>query len=142
MLALLRCLPPASPALLADIILAHPELAAAFQRVMRRKDELGEPLFVAGAEEFKSLWRNARQAFVDLLRPTGAPRFGVIIDETQKITDCVERTKLEYFMEGWYGWQQSPGTQFVRMDIASSHGAYGRHGGPAPVHVVGLCDCA
>jgi hypothetical protein len=50
-------------------------------------------------------------------------RFGVIIDEVQKITEAAERDNLSYFKEGWYGWQYSPANAFVRMDIASSHGA-------------------
>ena len=49
--------------------------------------------------------------------------FGVIIDDAQKITEAVENVSLTYFKEGWYGWQYSPGNAFVRMDIASSHGA-------------------
>lgn len=55
-------------------------------------------------------------------------RVGVVVDETQKITEAAETLALTaaarvFFRNGWYGWQQAPGTSFVRMDIASSHGA-------------------
>ena len=91
-----------------------------FAPLMRRKDELGEPLFELGA--FSNKAATTMQKLLALMNSRQQP-FGVIIDETQKITEAAERDKLAYFREGWYGWQYAPGNAFVRMDIASSHGA-------------------
>ena len=92
-----------------------------FEPLMRHMDEVGEPLFGLGAA-FGGKAASTMEKLLTLVDSRPQP-FGVIIDETQKITEAAERDKLAYFKEGWYGWQYSPGNAFVRMDIASSHGA-------------------
>jgi hypothetical protein len=81
---------------------------------------MGEPLFKLGAAA-KAMADDAMEALRPVLQAS-SKRVGVIIDESQKITEAFEKDKVEYF-QGWYGWQHGPGTLFVRMDIASSHGA-------------------
>ena len=96
-----------------------------FEPLMRRKDEMGEPLLELG-DAFASEADHTMRKLIDVARlrhRADSRPFGVIVDETQKITEAAERDKLAYFKEGWYGWQYSPGNVFVRMDIASSHGA-------------------
>ena len=92
-----------------------------FEPLMRHMDEMREPLLETGAT-FSDKAAATMENLVALVDSRPQP-FGVIIDETQKITEAAERDKLAYFKEGWYGWQYSPGNAFVRMDIASSHGA-------------------
>ena len=91
-----------------------------FEPLMRHMDEMGKPLLNASAA-FSDKATAIMKELVALVDSRPQP-FGVIIDEAQKITEAAERDKLAYF-KGWYGWQHSPGNAFVRMDIASSHGA-------------------
>ena len=96
-----------------------------FEPLMRHMDETREPLFELGAA-FGGKAASTMRKLIDVARlrhRADSRPFGVIIDESQKITEAAERDKLAYFKEGWYGWQYSPGHAFVRMDIASSHGA-------------------
>ena len=92
-----------------------------FEPLMRHMDEMGKPLLNASAA-FSNKATATMKELVALVGSRPQP-FGVIIDEAQKITEAAERNNLSYFKEGWYGWQYSPGNAFVRMDIASSHGA-------------------
>ncbi len=93
-----------------------------FEPLMRHMDEMGKPLLKASAA-FSNKAAATMKELVAMVDSRPQP-FGVIIDEVQKITEAAERDKsLSYFKEGWYGWQYSPGNAFVRMDIASSHGA-------------------
>ena len=92
-----------------------------FEPLMRHMDEMGKPLLNASAA-FSDKATATMKELVALVDSRPQP-FGVIIDEAQKITEAAERNNLSYFKEGWYGWQYSPGNAFVRMDIASSHGA-------------------
>ena len=110
---------------LADIVEGDADLMRVFEPLLRHMDEAGEPLF--GGDD--SVFSEKATATMHRLQPHlhslpgHVQPFGVIIDETQKITEAVEHHKLPYFKEGWYGWRNSPGNLFVRMDIASSHGA-------------------
>ncbi len=106
-----------------DLVLHDAKLLAVFEPLLSRKDELNEPLFFYRDETVKALWRTTMKALLAHLRERSSLRIGVIIDETQKITEAVEKDSLAYFKRGWYGWQRAPGNAFVRMDIASSHGA-------------------
>ena len=108
---------------LPDIVLRDADLLDVFEPLLRHKDKLGEPLFVDRIKTAKTEWHATLNALVSHLSSRSSLRIGVIIDETQKITEAVEERSLKYFKEGWYGWQYSPGRAFVRMDIASSHGA-------------------
>jgi hypothetical protein len=97
-----------------------------FEPLMRHMDEKRQPLFDLAAVELDAavsdkVASTMRKLVALVRRRTKSQRFGVIIDETQKITEAVDRH--DYFKEGWCGWQYSPGNAFVRMDIASSHGA-------------------
>ncbi len=110
---------------LADIVLGDVGLMSVFEPLLRRKDEMNESLFEMGPALVGTATSTMAKllALVDSRRATSP--FGVIIDEVQKITEAVERDNLMFFKEGWYGWQYLPGSAFVRMDIASSHGACG-----------------
>ena len=112
-----------APFPLPDIVLRDADLLAVFEPLLRHKDSFGEPLFKNWDETAKTPWRKTLSALVSHLSSSSSLRIGVIIDETQKITEAVEERSLTYFKEGWYGWQYSHGTAFTRMDIASSHGA-------------------
>ena len=92
-----------------------------FEPLMRHMEKMGKPLLNASAA-FSDKATATKKELVALVDSRPQP-FGVIIDEAQKITEAAERDNLSYFKEGWYGWQYSPGNAFVRMDIASSHGA-------------------
>ena len=92
-----------------------------FEPLMRHMEKMGKPLLNASAA-FSDKATATMKELVALVGSRPQP-FGVIIDEAQKITEAAERNNLSYFKEGWYGWQYSPGHAFVRMDIASSHGA-------------------
>lgn len=94
---------------------------------MKRKDELGE-LLNDQRQASRELGPQTMVDLVSLLERRPSLRIGVIVDETQKITQAAETLSPSdvarvYFRKGWYGWQEKPGTRFVRMDIASSHGA-------------------
>lgn len=118
-------LPALTPVRAADIVTADPELMSVFAPLLRRKDELGEHLNTQG-QASRELGRQVVRDLVALLQRRPSLRIGVIVDETQKITEAVEKhvpVAANYFKSGWYGWQQAPGTAFVRMGIASSHGA-------------------
>lgn len=118
----LRVLPFFLPPL-TDIVLGDADLMRVFTPLMRHVDEIDKPLFKAdSAFSDKDEVAATMRDLVSLVSTTKQP-FGVIIDEAQKITEAAERDNLTYFKEGWYGWQYSPGNAFVRMDIASSHGA-------------------
>ena len=105
-----------------DIVLGDAGLMRVFEPLMRHMDEMGKPLLSASST-FSDKAAATMKELVALVDSRPQP-FGVIIDEAQKITEAAERDKnLSYFKEGWYGWQYSPGIAFVRMDIASSHGA-------------------
>ena len=106
---------------LADLVLGDADLMRVFEPLMRHMDEMREPLFELGAA-FGGKAASTMEKLLTLVHSRPQP-FGVIIDESQKITEAAERDKLAYFKEGWFGWQYSPGNAFVRMDIASSHGA-------------------
>ncbi len=111
---------------LADIILADPELMRIFGPLLRRKDELGEELMAVAQASRELGPQIMRELAAFALRPS--VRIGVVVDETQKITETAETlapsaAAPHFFRNGWYGWQQAPGTSFVRMDIASFHGA-------------------
>ena len=92
-----------------------------FEPLMRHMDEMRQPL-LSSSDTFSDKAAATMENLVALVESRPQP-FGVIIDEVQKITEAVERDNLTYFKEGWYGWQYSPGNVFVRMDMASSHGA-------------------
>ncbi len=119
---------PPRVSLLADIIQSNPELMAVFEPLFKRKDELGEKLGKQG-QAARELGPQTMLDLTELLKRRPDLRVGVGVDETQKITEVAESAKVkdaaarEFFRNGWYGWQQAPGTSFVRMDIASSHGA-------------------
>ncbi len=119
---ILHCTSPLPRPHPADLILGDADLMRVFEPLMRRKDELREPLFELGAA-FGDKAASTMEKLLTLVDSRRQQPFGVIIDEVQKITEAAERDKLAYFKEGWYGWQYSPGNAFVRMDIASSHGA-------------------
>ena len=113
---------------LTDIVEGDADLMRVFEPLMRHMDETRRPLFDLDAAElgaaFKDKVASTMRKLVALVRHRAKSQpFGVIIDEVQKITEAAERNNLSYFKEGWYGWQYSPGNAFVRMDIASSHGA-------------------
>ena len=92
-----------------------------FEPLMRHMDEMGKPLLNASAA-FSDKATATMKELVALVDSRPQP-FGVIIDEAQTITEAAERDKILSYFKGWYGWQHSPGHAFVRMDIASSHGA-------------------
>lgn len=101
---------------------------AVFEPLLKRKDELGEKLNTHG-QAARALGPQTMLDLTALLKLRPDLRVGVIVDGTQRITLVAESAKVtdaaarEFFRNGWYGWQQAPGTSFVRMDIASSHGA-------------------
>ena len=105
----------------ADLVLGDADLMRVFEPLMRHMDEMHQPLLKTSAT-FSDKAAATMENLVALVDSRPQP-FGVIIDEVQKITEAAERDNLSYFKEGWYGWQYSPGNAFVRMDIASSHGA-------------------
>jgi len=105
----------------ADLVLGDADLMRVFEPLMRHMDEMRQPLLKTSAT-FSDKAAATMENLVALVDSRPQP-FGVIIDEVQKITEAAERDNLSYFKEGWYGWQYSPGNAFVRMDIASSHGA-------------------
>lgn len=115
----------------ADIILGDPNLLRVFQPLLLRKDELGETL-MEPSQAFLELGPGTMTNLVSELQQRRSLRIGVILDETQKITEAVAKPTgsagdpvslaQSFFKKGWYGWQGAPGTAFVRMDIASSHG--------------------
>jgi hypothetical protein len=94
-----------------------------FEPLLRHKDSFGEELFDKREETAKAEWRTTLSVLLTRLASRSSLRIGVIIDQTQKITEAVKGPSHNYFKEGWYGWHCSPGNAFVRMDIASSHGA-------------------
>lgn len=117
----------AFPSSLEDIVQGDAGLMSVFEPLMRHMDEMGKPLFAAGAafsDKANATMKDLTGLLSDRCTTSKSRHFGVIIDESQKITDAAEKHDLTYFKEGWYGWQHSPGNVFVRMDIASSHGAY------------------
>lgn len=128
--ALLRSvavLPFPRASLLADIVSSDPDLLAVFEPLLKRKDELGEKLGKQG-QAARELGPQTVLDLTELLNQRPDLRVGVVVDETQKITEAAETlpptaAARVFFRNGWYGWQQAPGTSFVRMDIASSHGA-------------------
>ena len=95
-----------------------------FEPLMRHMEKMGKPLLNASAAFSDKATATMKElvALVGSRRAKSQP-FGVIIDEAQKITEAAERGKNLSYFKGWYGWQHSPGNAFVRMDIASSHGA-------------------
>lgn len=119
---------PPRVSLLADIIQSNPDLMAVFEPLFKRKDELGEKLDQPG-QAARELGPQTMLDLTALLRRRPDLRVGVVVDETQNITEAAESSKSTdaaaraFFRDGWYGWQQGAGTSFVRMDIASSHGA-------------------
>ena len=116
----------AFPSPLEDIVQGDAGLMSVFEPLMRHMDEMGKPLFAASAafsDKAAATMKELTVFLSDRRATRKSQHFGVIIDESQKITDAAEKQDLTYFKEGWYGWQHSPGNVFLRMDIASSHGA-------------------
>jgi hypothetical protein len=112
----------------ADIVQDDAELMDVFTPLMRLADERHQPLFSSPDPAFCEKAASTMQHLAIVLgrRPT----FGVIVDEVQKITEAVERDNMAYFKEGWDGWQQWPGSAFVRLDNALR-----------PRHSFGSCCC-
>ncbi|RYE84839.1 MAG: hypothetical protein EOO65_01545 [Methanosarcinales archaeon] len=83
----------------------------------------------------------AMERLAETMRVHPALQVGIILDEVQYITKCVEcatgnATAAEkigrcYFQTDWYNWQGARGSRFVRMDIASSHGMCARSALPS-----------
>lgn len=103
---------------LADLVLADDDLMEIFEPLLRHMDDRGEPLFDAPA----IAGGKAAVTVTWLTNVIQHRRCGLIVDETQKITEA-DGVSLQAFKRKWYGWQCSRGRFFVRMDIASSHGA-------------------
>ena len=116
-----HCTSPLPRPHLADLVQGDADLMRVFEPLMRHMDEMRQPLLKTSAA-FSDKAAATMENLVFLVDSRPQP-FGVIIDEVQKITEAAERDNLSYFKEGWYGWQYSPANAFVRMDIASSHGA-------------------
>lgn len=107
----------------ADLIVADHRLMDVFLPALRGEEELGN---------------DTMRRMVALLQSDPHLAVGVIVDEVQAITQAVEsksdpgasqkeRDTAAYFASGWYNWASTPGTQFVRMEIASSHGKLPAH---------------
>ncbi len=97
----------------ADIIVNCTVLSPVFSLFFRGEEVLGP----ATMQRLKEVLRTHSNFVV-----------GIIVDEVQAITAIVETpTKREletkYFTLNWYSWHGGLGSLFVRMDIASSHGA-------------------
>ncbi len=61
-----------------------PALLSVFKPLLRRKDELGEPLFEA-ASAFKGMAAATMEKLLAHLSGRRSLRFGAIVDETQKV---------------------------------------------------------
>ena len=84
-----RVCTPRLASLLADIILSDPVLLGVFEPLFKRKDELGEKLGVDG-QAARELGGTTVQALTNLLNERPDLRVGVVVDETQRITEVAE----------------------------------------------------
>lgn len=105
----------------ADLIVNDHSLLALFRPLLSRLDELGETLLLP-TKATEALAPRIVTSLSAMLTTSSRQRFGLIIDDAQKITEAVEKGSVEYFKTGWHNWDATPGTAFVRMEIASSHG--------------------